>query len=57
MAIRESARRQGADFSRETAHHLIDDLRRVRVQRGGHRLDELGPYIEPVQLQVVCRRL
>ncbi len=29
----------------------------VRVQRGSTVSDELGPYVEPVQLQVVCRQL
>ena len=27
------------------------------AQRGGQVVEELGPYIEPVQLQVVCRQL
>ncbi len=57
VAIREPARRRGVDFTAEAADHLIDDLRRVRVQRGGKAVDELGPYVEPVHLQVVCRRL
>ncbi len=56
-AIREPARRRGVDVTLEAADHLIDDLRRVRVQRGGQVVEELGPYVEPVQLQVVCRRL
>ena len=36
---------------------LIDDLRAVRVQRKGRLTSELGPSVEPVQLQVVCRQL
>jgi hypothetical protein len=57
LAMRRPAELEGVHFSLEAADHLIDDLRRVRVQRGGQVVDELGPYIEPVQLQVVCRQL
>ncbi|MBN2002932.1 MAG: hypothetical protein JXA21_06215 [Anaerolineae bacterium] len=43
------------------AEWLRDELRRVKVQRqvGMEMVEEtiLGPYIEPVQLQVVCNRL
>lgn len=56
-AMRLPAQRQGVAFSTDAANHLIDDLRRVRVQRGAQVIEELGPYIEPVQLQVVCRQL
>ena len=44
-------------FTDEAADALIDDLRRVRVQRGSRTSEELGPTVEPVQLQVVCRQL
>ena len=37
--------------------HLVESATMLRVQRGGRAVDELGPYVEPVQLQVVCRRL
>lgn len=57
VAMRRPAAEQGVDFSLDAANHLIDDLRRVRVQRGGQVVEELGPYVEPVQLQVVCRQL
>lgn len=56
-AMRQPAERLGVEFSLEAADHLIDDLRRVRVQRGGEVVEELGAYVEPVQLQVVCRQL
>ncbi len=43
------------------AEWLRDELRRVKVQRqvGMDMVEEtiMGPYIEPVQLQVVCNRL
>ncbi|MEA3337919.1 MAG: hypothetical protein U9R25_18660 [Chloroflexota bacterium] len=45
-------------FTNEAAHSLISDLRMVRVQQpDGATTIEPGPFIEPVQLQVVCRRL
>ena len=57
VAMTRPAEELGVTFSEPAATHLIDDLRRVRVQRGGQVVEELGPYIEPVQLQVVCRQL
>lgn len=57
LAMREPAGRAGVEFDVDAADHLIDDLRRVKVQRGGRTVEELGPHVEPVQLQVVCRQL
>ena len=57
-AIRRPALQAGTDFSDAAAHKLVNDLRTVRVQRpDGATENALGPHIEPVQLQVVCRRL
>lgn len=56
-AIRQPAEEAGVRFSAAAADRLIDDLRRVRVKRGKGVTEELGPYVEPVQLQVVCRQL
>jgi hypothetical protein len=56
-AARQPAEEAGVPFSEAAADRLIDDLRRVRVKRGVNITEELGPYVEPVQLQVVCRRL
>jgi 8-oxo-dGTP pyrophosphatase MutT (NUDIX family) len=56
-AIREPAEEAGVRFSAAAADRLVDDLRRVRVKRGVAVTEELGPYVEPVQLQVVCRQL
>jgi len=56
-AIRQPAEEAGVRFSAAAADRLIDDLRRVRVKRGASVTEELGPYVEPVQLQVVCRQL
>ena len=51
------ARDAGVLFDPVAAMKLVDDLRRVRLQRHDGPVDALGPYVEPVQLQVVCRRL
>jgi WD40 repeat protein len=56
-AIQKPAELAHVAFSDEAADRLVDDLRRVRVQRGSTVTEEPGPYVEPVQLQVVCRRL
>jgi len=57
-AIKKPARQAGVDFGPAAAEKLVDDLRRVRVQRpDGTTEEQLGPYVEPVQLQVVCYRL
>ncbi|MGH8828780.1 MAG: hypothetical protein ACRDVZ_14520, partial [Jiangellaceae bacterium] len=48
---------RGADFKRPAAEKLVDDLRRVRVQRPDGVTEELGPTVEPVQLQVACRQV
>ncbi|MEZ4658005.1 MAG: hypothetical protein R2911_10565 [Caldilineaceae bacterium] len=46
------------DFTLAAARKLIDDLRMVRTQDvDGTVREEPGPFVEPVQLQVVCRRL
>ena len=47
----------GVEISQDAAERLVDDLRSVKVQRGGATTKEPGPYVEPVQLQVVCRQL
>ena len=57
LAARRPAEDAGVEFDPAAADRLIDDLRRVRVQRGTMVTEELGPYVEPVQLQVVCRQL
>ena len=58
LAMQQPALSAGASFTDEAAQHLVDDLRRVRLQQPDSSTQErLGPYIEPVQLQVVCQRL
>ena len=48
----------GRSFDPTAAASLFDDLARTKVQRpDGSFAEETGRYVEPVQLQVVCRRL
>ncbi|MGH8902196.1 MAG: hypothetical protein ACRDYA_11070 [Egibacteraceae bacterium] len=56
-AIQGPARKEGVDFTDAAARRLVNDLRTVRVPGDGGLTEVPGPYIEPVQLQVVCRRL
>lgn len=57
-AMQETTSRAGVVFTNPAARRLADDLRRVRVQQlGGQLAEQLGPSIEPTQLQVVCLRL
>jgi len=57
-AITKPAGRMGVQFDSEAANKLVEGLRLVKVQQpDGTSVDEVGPYVEPVQLQVVCRRL
>ncbi len=58
QAVQLPAASVGVTFEEATAKRLVDDLRRIRVQKStGETEEQLGPYVEPVQLQVVCRRL
>ncbi|HWM59168.1 MAG TPA: hypothetical protein VNO83_15150 [Pseudonocardia sp.] len=56
-AVTRTAAEAGVVFEPAAAARLVDDLRRVRLQRPGGPVHALGPHVEPVQLQVVCRRL
>jgi WD40 repeat protein len=58
QAIQKPAGSQKVDFVTSAAQKLVDDLRRIQVQLpDGSLKEQPGPYIEPVQLQVVCFRL
>ena len=58
QAIQFPARRAEVDFTDEAVQKLVDDLRKVQVQQPDGTMEEqFGPYVEPVQLQVVCYRL
>lgn len=54
-AVRRPAATYGRPFAPEVAETLVDNLRRVRVPFSDE--PELGEYVEPVQLQVVCQQL
>lgn len=57
-AIQRPAQALGVEFTTAAAEQLINDLRTTRIQRpDGATEERLGPYVEPVQLQVVCYRL
>jgi len=58
-AVTKPAQNAGHPFAEGVAEKLVDDLRRLRAIQGEQSQETaiLGPYIEPVQLQVVCRRL
>src|SRR5262249_36772167 len=53
-AMVEPCREAGVTFRTEAANKLIDDLRLTRVQGPGGPVQLRGPFLEPVQLQVVC---
>ncbi len=54
-AVGRPARDGGRPFAPGVAERLVDDLRRVQLPGGAGQT--LGPYVEPVQLQVVCHEL
>lgn len=57
-AIRKPAEQHEISFDPDAAAHLIKDLSKVQIQRLDGAVESMpGPYVEPVQLQVVCRRL
>ncbi|HEX8502235.1 MAG TPA: C25 family cysteine peptidase [Pyrinomonadaceae bacterium] len=57
-AIQEPAKAAGVTFTDSAARKLVDDLRQVLVQLPDGTPDrQPGPYVEPVQLQVTCKRI
>jgi hypothetical protein len=58
LAMQVPAMEQRVEFKGDAADELVDRLAVVRVQRPGKEPGlERAPYVEPVQLQVVCRLL
>jgi PASTA domain len=50
--------RRGVEFDPGVAEALVHDLRETRIDAGGGTtLKVLGEFVEPVQLQVVCRTM
>lgn len=57
-AVQLPAEREHVTFTDTAATLLVDDLRRIQVQLPEGTVERrLGPYVEPVELQVVCERL
>ncbi len=56
-AVRRPAENVGCRYDAGVAERLVDDLRRSKVQRHTGEETVLGPFVEPVQLQVVCSQL
>ena len=58
QAIQQPAKGVGVRFSLPAVNKLVNDLRLVQVQQPDGSMDVVpGPYVEPVQLQVVCSNL
>ncbi len=58
LALQIPAKAAGVDFINPAVQRLVNDLRRVQVQLPDGQMEaRLGPYVEPVQLQVVAYRL
>ena len=58
QAVQRPAEQAGITFSEGAVTKLVDDLSQVLVpQPDGSSEPQPGPYVEPVQLQVVCLRL
>jgi hypothetical protein len=57
-AVVKPASNAGISFDVGVAERLVDDLRRTKLEtRFLGETGFLGPFVEPVQLQVVCNRL
>ncbi len=57
-AVRKPAQNAGFGYGTGVAEHLVDDLRRIQRAADNSLPDKVyGPYVEPVQLQVVCSQL
>jgi len=58
LAIQVPARQQHVDFTTAAATELIDRLAVVHIERPGNVVTAArAPYVEPFQLQVVCKLL
>ncbi|HET9591097.1 MAG TPA: hypothetical protein VFO91_20090 [Anaerolineales bacterium] len=57
-AVKQPAARAKRPFARGVAEKLVNDLSSVKVRRPDDTLEtQIGQYVEPVQLQVVCSSL
>lgn len=55
QAIKDPAALAGRPFTPDAAQTLVDNLREIQGQQEG--FTQLGQFVEPVQLQVVCYQL
>jgi len=55
-AVKDPAEQAGRPFAEGVAERLVDNLRQIRVH-GQQEANQIGQYVEPVQLQVVCYQL
>jgi WD40 repeat protein len=56
-AIESPAAAAGRPFQEAASGQLVGNLRQMRAERGGVIVPVAGPFVEPLQLQVVCHRL
>ncbi len=56
-AIQSPAADAGVEFHDDAVSRVLDELTKVRVSQSGAGAWAQGQFVEPVQLQVVCRRL
>ena len=57
-AMQRSALCGGVEFERKAAEHLAEELATIKVQVPCREPEPIvGPYVEPVHLQVVCHKL
>jgi len=58
LAMTVPAKEQQVDFAERAADALVDRLTVVQIQRPGREPETVrAPYVEPFQLQVVCRQM
>ncbi|HEY7816675.1 MAG TPA: hypothetical protein VIG29_00545, partial [Vicinamibacteria bacterium] len=57
QAISEPAKAVGVTFEPAALDHLVKDLSRSCIQGKAGPEEQRGLFVEPVQLQIVCRRL
>jgi hypothetical protein len=58
LAIQEPAKSKGLPFTPDAVKQLVEDLSSEQVQLPDGRTEtQIGAYVEPVELQVVCYRL
>ncbi|MCB8920096.1 MAG: pre-peptidase C-terminal domain-containing protein [Ardenticatenaceae bacterium] len=55
-AVEGPAKENGRPFEHTAAQELVDNLRQIRA-RGQETPGEIGQFVEPVQLQLVCYQL